>query len=312
MRMWTGPDALVPSQIPPLPDQVKGLAPIVNLLLRRDRFVVTVMALKPVRKEVALHVRLSRSTGRVLESRRFTEAFSETKDRVEAYSGAAMMAGCWLAFMLEKYARSRFATSSRLEMLGTGSWLSYAWLCRGLRDPQPIGNGKTWVKAIEDSKAWFNAALRVDHRNIGALIALGQRKTIGFGVGQEEMDDGVRHLGLALDQLEQLEQQRLGMSRILRLQYSGTCANSQWYQVTYALAVAYTNYCAEFLDDNPSPGLVRLRNEPDHDAGTPPISPLSTTAVDRVCRRVCAGQSGQRMIIGACVEQRERCAGRSS
>ena len=38
----------------------------------------------------------------------------------------------------------------------------------------------------------------------------------------------------------------------------------------------------------------------------------STTAVDRVCRRVCAGQSGQRMIIGACVEQRERCAGRSS
>lgn len=244
------PDVSLPSQVSPLPDQVKGLGPLINLLLRRDRFVVTVVALKPVRKEVALHVRLSRSTGKLLESRRFTEAVSETKDEAEAYSGAAIKAGCWLAFMLEKYARSRFA-NSRLEMLGTGSWLSYAWLCRGLHDPQPIGSGKRWANAIEDSKAWFNAALRVDHRNIGALIGLGQRMSLRFKVERKEMDAAIRHLKFALEQLER--QRRLGMSKIFRLEYCGTCANSQWYQATYALVAAYTNYYEAFYDDSTCP-----------------------------------------------------------
>ena len=245
------PDALLPSQVPPLPDQVKGLAPLINLLLRRDRFVVTVVALKPVGNEVALHVRLSRSTGKLLESRRFTEAVSETKDESEAYSGAAIKAGCWLAFMLEKYARSRLARNSRLEMLGTGSWLSYSWLCRGLHDPQPIGNGKRWANAIEDSKAWFNAALRVDHRNIGALIGLGQRMPVGFKVKRREMDQAIKHLNFALEQLER--QRRPGMSRVFRVEYRGACANSQWYQATYTLVVAYINYYTAFRDDATCP-----------------------------------------------------------
>jgi hypothetical protein len=232
-----GPDALVPSQVPPLPDDLKGLAPLINLLLRRDRFVVTIIALRPVRGMVALHVRLSRSTGRLLESRRFTERIDEMEDAAQAYSGAAMLAGSWLAFMLEQYARSRFARNPRLELLGTGSWLSYSWLCRGLRHSESVG----------DSIAWYNAALRVDHRNIGALIALGRQMVMGSDASErDKMNKGIEHLKFAREQLG--SSPRLGMSTIFRVEYPSARANPQWYQATYTLAVAYRNYYAAFFD----------------------------------------------------------------
>lgn len=231
------PDALVPSQVPPLSNELKGLGPLINILLRRDRFVVTVIALAPVGNRVTLHVRLSRSTGKLLASRRFTEPVGK-EGETEAYSGAAMMAGSWLAFKLEQYANSRFAKNPSLHLFGTGSWLSYAWLCRGLRHTQ----------SIDDSIAWFHAALRVDHRNIGALIALGKQMSMGLGYStseRENMDMGIRHLEYAR---EQLISQRLGLRKIYRLEYPCTRANPQWYQVTYALVVAYRNYYAAFSD----------------------------------------------------------------
>ena len=242
------PDAMVPSQVAPLPDEFKGFASLVNLLLRRDCFVVTVIALAPVRGQAALHVRLSRSTGKLLESRRFTEPIGDTRNVAklyenapEAYSGAAIMAGSWLAYMLEKYARSRF-NAPHMQLLGTDSWLSYSWLCRGLRHAQ----------SIQDSIAWWNAALRVDHRNIGALIALGRQMSMGSDASErEKMNEGLEHLAFAREELRSY--QRLGMRNIFRLEYPSACANSQWYQVTYALVVAYRNYYEAFSDDADHP-----------------------------------------------------------
>ena len=223
------PDAAVPTQVPVLPEPIKGLGPLVNLLLHQDRFVITVTALPVLSDKAKLHVLLSRSTGKVLESRRFTEPIGNREDILEAYTGTAMQAGAWLAFMLDKYVRSRLPRNGnrRVELLGTHSWLSYAWLCRGLRHAQ----------SEKEQIAWYNAALRVDHRNIGALIALGKRLT----ASEESIHFGIRHLQWAREQLSGNRDSgpnREGMSRVLRIEHPGTHADPQWFQATFALAVA--------------------------------------------------------------------------
>jgi hypothetical protein len=231
-----GPDGLVPIQVPPLSDQFKALSSLVNLLLRQDRFVVTVTALPPLAREAAIHVRLSRSTGRVLESRRFTEPINDSDDPSDAYIDAAMQAGSWLAFMLDKNSRSRFVKGHkrRTQLLGTESWLSYAWLCQGIRH----------ASSPSDQIDWYHAALRVDHRNIGALIALGQRLTMYSDPSMRStVDVGVDHLELALNQLSD---RRDGMRRWLRWEYPHSCANPRWYQATYVLTGALLNYYSAF------------------------------------------------------------------
>ena len=210
------PDAAVPIEVTALPEPVKGLAPMVNFLLRQNRFVITVTIL-PVTSGVAeLHVLLSRSSGKVLESRSFAEPIGRAGSELEAYTGAAMQAGAWLTFMLDKYVRSRFAGNGdrRVELLGTRSWESYAWLCRGLRH----------ARSEKEQIAWYNAALRDDHRNIGALIALGAQLARDSG----SMDFGIRHLEWAREQLGDHpggHRAREGMRKVLRLGHAGTGAS---------------------------------------------------------------------------------------
>lgn len=223
------PDAAVPVQVASLPEPLKALAPLINLLVRQNRFVITVTLLPVTSDEADVHVLLSKSTGRVLESRRFTEPCHDKGDELAAYTGAAMQAGAWLAFMLDKHMRSRLARDGnrRVELLGTRSWQSYAFLCRGLRHAQTEA----------EKTAWYNAALREDHRNIGALIALGAI----LARSEQSMHFGIRHLQWAREQLGDGtggHRHRAGLRRALRLEYPGTHADPKWFQATYALAIA--------------------------------------------------------------------------
>jgi hypothetical protein len=229
-----GPEAPLPSLIGALPEPMRGWAPIVNTLLRRDRLVVWVTALRPLSGRAAIHVRLCRSSGKVIAYKRFEEPLMGD-DAVSAYNGAAMWAGAWLAYEIAKFARSKASERgyASVELLGTGFWESYAMLRRGLESEAP-----------NEQRAWYDAALREDHQNIGALIALGcleaqeveNRKTMG---------QGIEHLDLAHELLKESDKGLgKGIGRIWN-PCPGTHADPQWFQCMYSLTVARLHrYCA--------------------------------------------------------------------
>jgi hypothetical protein len=228
-RNVDSPDAAVPAQLAALPESIKGLTPLLNLLLRQNRFVITVTVLPLTSENARIYVMLSRSGGTVLESRSFAVPAGNKADAIEAYTAAAIRAGAWLAFMLEKYVRSRitWTRGHHVELLGTRSWESYALLCQGLRH----------ATSEDERLAWYNAALREDHRNIGALIAFGGT----LATHEKEIDFAINHLEWARkllggDSAGRGNQE--GMRKALRFEHAGTHADPQWFQATYALAIA--------------------------------------------------------------------------
>lgn len=226
MTVLDGPGATLPSPVVELPANYRWLTPLINSLIPRP-YETSVTALPPDGGKVSIKVVLGTSRGKVMDTRRISEAIRE--DAVtEAYSEAASRAGVWLAFMLAKYAQPRrlvWRRDQRVVIFGTESWQSYALLRRGQRSA-----GTT---AQVDA---YKAALFEDPCNVGALARLGHLQGDEPG-SLNSLSQGIDHLNRA-DHL--LSGKADGMTA-LHVGYPGTRADPRWYQITYQRTVAYIN-----------------------------------------------------------------------
>ncbi len=219
-----------------LPSSLKVIGPLIDWLRRPRYFRVVVYAHGPQTKRAAVSVTISNPRGGVVDSHTLRGREGETD--AAAYIALSVDVAAWTLFRIKQELRRRGSTRP-VQIMGARSWRSYAWYRRG-------------VIASEASAECFHKALALDHRNVAALVELGDIQTRPrVAASSETFAAGLKHLKLALELVADATDYRGPKDRVrylseayyrrgLRvLRKNGTEIDPLWYQASYKLARAY-------------------------------------------------------------------------